>query len=89
MIMEAFPVDEHQSNGVVHHAVQTVGGIIRNHELALGRPFSKELGGDYVVIPCLIMRAAVMVSWSEICSDGRQPYERSRGTPYRKELPTS
>ena len=34
-ILEASPVNERQSNCVVERAVQTVGGMIRTHMLAL------------------------------------------------------
>ena len=47
----------------------------------------KELEADHEAIPRLIMHAAIMVKSSEIGSDGRTAYERSRGTPCRKELP--
>ena len=45
MIMAARPVNEHQSNGVVARAIQTVGRMIRTHELALGAVVQKVVGG--------------------------------------------
>ena len=49
--MEASPVNEHQSNGVVERAVKTVGATIRPHKLALEQSHSKELEADHVEIP--------------------------------------
>ena len=43
MIMEASPVNEHQSNGVVQRAVQTVGSMILTHKLAHEQSYRKEL----------------------------------------------
>ena len=56
-------MNEHQSNGVVERAVQTIGGLIRTHKLALEQSCSKELEADHAVIPWLIIFAAVMVSF--------------------------
>ena len=44
--------------------------MIRTHKLALEQSYSKELDLDHVVIPRLIVRAAVVVSVFEIGSDG-------------------
>ena len=44
-------MNEHQSNGVVEHAVQTLGAMIRTRKLALEHPYSKELEADDVAIP--------------------------------------
>ena len=48
---------------------RSFGGIIRTHKRTLEQSYSKELEAGHVVIPWLIMRAAVMVSVSEIGSD--------------------
>ena len=50
MIMEASPVNEHQSNDVVERAGRTVGGMIRTHKLALEQSYYKGLEADHVVI---------------------------------------
>ena len=100
VIMEASPVNEHQSNGVVERAVQTVGGMIRTHKLALEQSFSKELEADHVVIPWLIMHAAVRFSLFELCSDRRTapifgecvfdfPLDRARGRANKLEASVS
>ena len=44
VIVEASPVNEHQSDGVVERSVQTNGGVIRTHKLALAQSYSKEVG---------------------------------------------
>ena len=87
VIMEASPVNEHRSNGVDERAVQTNGGMVRTPRLE--QSYSKEMEADHVVIPWLIMHRAEMVSLSEDGSDGSTANERSRGKPYRKELPFS
>ena len=79
IIVENSPVGGHESNGVIERAVQTVGGMIRTHKLALEKSYDKEITADSVVIQWLIMHAAVMVSLFEIGSDGRTAYERTRG----------
>ena len=74
--MENSPVGDHESNGVIERTVQTVGGMIRTHKLALEKAYNKELEVENVVIQWLIIRAAVMVSLFEFGSDGRTAYER-------------
>ena len=76
VIMEAIPVNEHQSNGVVESAAQKIGGMIRVSKLAFEQSYSKQLDVDHVLIPMLIMHAAAMFSWFLINSDGRTVYER-------------
>ena len=60
--------------------VQTNGGVIPTRKLGLEQSYSKKLEADHVVIPWLIMYAAVMVSWFDI--DGRTTYAGSRSKPY-------
>ena len=61
MIMEASPVNEHLSNGVVERAVETVGVMIRTpNKLALEQSCSREFGADHVVISWLIMHAVTV-----------------------------
>ena len=86
VIVDASPVNEHPPNGVVQRAVQTHGGMIRTHKLALEPSYSKELEADDVLVLWLIMHAAGMVSLFELGSDGRTAYERSQGKPYRNEF---
>ena len=59
MIVEASPLNEHQSVGVVERSVQTNGGVIRTRNLALEQSSSKKLEADHVVFPWL-MHAAVL-----------------------------
>ena len=87
VVMENSPVGEHESNGVIERTVQTVGGMIRTHKLALEKAYNKELEAENVVIQWLIIHAAVMVSLFEVGCDGRTAYERSRGKKNRRELP--
>ena len=86
VIMEASPVSEHQSSGVFACSSDS-WRMIRTHKVALELSYSKELEADQVVVPWLIMLAAVMVSLFEIGSDWRTAYERSRDKPHPKELP--
>ena len=86
MIMEASLLNEHQSNGVVEHAVQTLGAMIRTRKLAFEQSYSKELDADLVVLLWLAKHAAVTVSLFEIGSEGRTVYERSRDKPYRERV---
>ena len=79
-------MNEHQANGVVERAVETVGGMIRTHELAIEESCSQELEAGHVVIPWLIMHAADMVSRFENSSDGKTACERSRRNPYWKRV---
>ncbi len=85
--MEQGPVDDHEANGTVERAVQTVGGLIRTHKLALEQAYGHVLEAGHVVAPWLIAHAAVMPSLFEVGSDGLTAYERTRGKKYRPELP--
>ena len=62
VIMEASPVNEHQSSSVVERGGSDSWRKSRIHKLALEQSYSKELEAGHVVIPWLIMHAAVMVS---------------------------
>ena len=79
VIMEAGPVNEHQSHSGVEGAVQTVGGVILAHKLALEQSYSKELEADHGVIPWLMMHEVVVVSMSEFGSDGRTVHGNRAG----------
>ncbi len=85
--MELSPVNEHEANGTIERAVQTVGGMIRTHKLALEQSYGQLLEAGHVGVPWLILHSAVMVSLFEVGSDGRTAYERTRGKRYRQELP--
>ena len=65
VIMEDSPVNEHQSNGVVERAVQTVGGMVRTHKLALEQSKIKEVEADYVVreIPRQVVPETITQFW--------------------------
>ena len=60
--MEGSPVNEHQSIGVVERAVQTDGGMIRTHTLAIEKSCGKELKADHAVVPGLTMHTAVVAT---------------------------
>ena len=85
VIMEVSPVHEHQSKGVFKRAAQTVGGLIRAHELKPEQSYSKELEADHVVVPWLIMHAAAAVSLFEFCRRGE---DSVRGFPWQA-VPTA
>ena len=82
VIMEAGPVNEHQSYSGLEGAVQIVGGVIPAHNLALEHSYSKELEADHGAIPWLMMRGVVVVSVFEVGSDGKTAHENRTGQNY-------
>ena len=86
LLMEASPANEHESNGAIEWAVQTVGGMFRTRKLAFELAYGKDIGAGHAVVPWLSMHAAALVSIYEVGSDGRATSERSRGKKCRREL---
>lgn len=70
--MESSAVNEHQSNGVVERAAQTVGGMVRTHKLALEEAYQREVEADHVAIPRLILHVGMMISLLEV--EQRRPH---------------
>ena len=86
-VMEVTPVDDHQANGTIERAVQTVAGMVRTHKLATELPYTREIGSDHPIMPWIIEHAAAMVTLFEVSADGRTAYERVRGKRWRQPLP--
>ncbi len=79
VIVENSRVNERESSGVIERAVQTVGGMIRIHKLALEQAGGEELEVGLAAARWLTVRAGVTVSLFEVGSDGRAACERARG----------
>lgn len=85
---EETPVEEHQSNGTIERAVDSIAGIVRTQKLALEKNYGVDLSWDHAVLPWLIGYSGTALSLFEVGSDGCTAYERVKGKTYRRELPS-
>lgn len=54
VLPESSPVEDHQANGVTERSVQTIGGMLRAHKVALEDSLKEPLAPDSPAIPWLI-----------------------------------
>eukprot|EP00971_Amphidinium_carterae_P117118 2319384-Amphidinium_carterae.1 len=69
IVRESPPVAESQSNGTIERAVQTVGGMVRTHKLALEEAIGSSIAANHPIIPWLIRHAGVMTTLFERGAD--------------------
>ena len=84
IVMEESPVAEHQSNGRVERAVQTIQGMVRTFRDALESRYGIRLTGKDNVIPWMVMHAACVISNFAVGKDGRTAVERLKGKIFSK-----
>jgi thiol-disulfide isomerase/thioredoxin len=84
---EESPVGEHQSNGEVERANQTLQGQFRSMKLALESRYGRVIRSDHSIFPWLVMYAGVLINICKIGPDGRTPYERRKGKRFNQTLP--
>ena len=85
IVMEESPVGEHQSNGRVERAIQTIQGMVRTYRDALESRYGMRLDGTNNSVPWMVMHAASMVSNYAVGNDGRTAVERLKGKLCRKQ----
>ena len=86
--MEVSPVDSHRSNGTIERAIQAMGGMVRTLKLALEKAFQWTIDPQSPIMHWLVLFAGYCLTRYEVGSDGRTPYERSKGKRFRTGLPT-
>ena len=87
VIFESSPVGDHQANGVVERAIQSMSGLIRTLKDALETNYEFKIPSDHPILPWLVSFASSMLNRCEIGIDGRTSYERLKGKRYLKALP--
>ena len=85
---EASPVEEHASNGTIERAVWDVGGTARTLKCMIESNYQCKIGNTHNVLPWLIKYSGALYTLFCLGADGRTAYSRSRGKPWKRELPT-
>ena len=85
-VPEESKVYDSQSNGVAERAVQSVESITRTHKFALEKRIGMKIPSVHPIMTWLIEHAADMLNKFLVGRDGRTPYERIKGKPYRGEM---
>ena len=62
VMTEKSPVGEHQSNGEVERAIQSVQELMRVMKLALQSRYKSRIRGDHPILPWLVRHAAIVVT---------------------------
>ena len=78
---------ESQSNGLVESMIGKLEGQVRTLKSALQEHYDVELNPKHPILPWLVDYAGVTLSRFQRGADGRTPYERSTGKPWRIQVP--
>eukprot|EP00971_Amphidinium_carterae_P329296 6461634-Amphidinium_carterae.1 len=76
-----------QQNGLAESACRDVKAQSRVLAHAIRENHCMDLHQRHPILPWLVMEAASSMTRGQIGPDGRTPFERLRGSPYRKALP--
>ena len=87
MATEQSPVGEHQSNGQVERAIQSIQGQIRTMLLSLESRYKMKLKEDHPIMAWLVRHAAMLINIIKVGQDGRTAYERRKGRKFNRPLP--
>ena len=87
VLPESPAVGEHQSNGVIERAVDSVGGMARTLRASVEGDIGEALAENDAVVTWIIKHAAVLLALDETSVDGMSAYQRSRGKTYKRSLP--
>ena len=79
IMIEESPVGEHQTNGEVERAIQSVQELMRTMKMALQSRYKRRIRGDHPVLPWLVKHAAMIINLCKVGNDGRTAYERRKG----------
>ena len=85
-LVEESKVYDSQSNGIAERAVQSVETITGTHKLALEKKLGVVVPSKHPIMTWLVEHAVDMLNKYQVGSDGRTPYERIRGKPYKGEM---
>ena len=75
-ILEASPVGNSGSNGVIERAAQAIEGQVRTMKLALESRIGMEIPSDHDVVPWIVEYAATIINKGQAGADGKTAYER-------------
>ena len=78
---------ESQSNGLIESMIGKLEGQVRTLKSALQERYDVEINPKHPILPWLVDYAGVTLSRSQRGADGRTPYERSTGKPWRIQVP--
>ena len=78
---------ESQSNGLIESMIGKMEGQVRTLKSALQERYDIELNPKHPILPWLVDYAGVTLSRFQRGADGRTPYERSTGKPWRVQVP--
>ena len=81
------PVSDSQSNGLAELAVREVKGLARTLKHHVEEMHGITLPPDHVSMPWLLQHVGAIISRAQRGADGKTPWERLKGRPYRKQLP--
>ena len=85
-IPEESPVGAHQANGSIENGVLQMEGIVRTQRDALEQSQGIRVEHDSPLVPWLVLWSAFVWNRFSVDMNGRTPYERVKGKPFKREL---
>ena len=76
VIPEESPVGEHQCNGMVERAIQSINGQAKTLKLSLEERYKGKIGQEHHIWPWVIQYAAMLINICHVHEDGRTAYEK-------------
>ena len=78
---------EHQDNGKVERAAQTMEGQIVTMRLSLESRYKVGIDENHTIWPWMVIYAALLYNITHVCSDVRTPWEKGKGRRFNRDLP--
>jgi len=86
IINEESPVGDSKANGDIENAIQRMEGQFRTLKLALDASYNTRIEGNHAIIPWIIMHSCCLLSWYQVGSDGKTPFQRWKGRNFRRPI---
>ena len=84
--MEKSPVGEHQSNGKVERAIQTVESQVVTMSLAVEMRYGVKIDENHRIWPWMVTYGAMLHNICNVTSDGKTPWEKRKGRRFGRDL---
>ena len=86
IVLEASPVYESKSNGVIERAVQQVQGQVRTVKDGLESRIGERLLVDSQLVPWIVLHAAHLINCYHVGPDGKTNFRRWKGKDFRNSV---
>ena len=84
LVTEESPVGEHQSNGLVERAIQTISGQVKTMKISMEERHKGKIDQEHHIWPWVMMYAGMLINICHVHEDGRTAYEKKKGRKWKK-----